>query len=174
MTNTIVSTEAEAVNPITAEAVDALKAAWDAAVATQNDAYHASITHPQSLRAVRDLKAALDAETIAHAAWKAGEAALQAQWRQEDAYDEAMCAKFDALDNAIDYPEHYDASMPIPYQITSYGHTYLDHHYATHSNADMLAEGGESPYGDGTTGYVQPAPVPNYVHDGITDCYFSR
>ncbi len=169
MTTTIVPTEAEAVNPVTAEAVDALKAAWDAAIATQNDAFHASITNPQSLRAVRELKAALEAETIAHSAWKAGESALQAQWRQEDAYDDAMCAQFDALDNAIDYPAHYDSSMAIPYQITSYGYTYLDHHYQTHSEASMLAAGGESPYDDGTTGWDQPAPLLSYVHDGITD-----
>ncbi|MBA3947085.1 MAG: hypothetical protein H0X37_21305 [Herpetosiphonaceae bacterium] len=165
MTNTIVTTEAAAVN-----LVETTKAAYEAAVearaAAFQDTLHANTT-PEQFQAYRS---AMVTQERARVEWAAASEALQALWRDEDAeYDAILCAKFDALDNAIDYPANYDASMPIPYVITTVGHTYLDHHYATHSNAGMLAEGGDSPYGDGTTGWDHPAPLPSYYQGDTPD-----
>ncbi len=164
MTNTIVA------QPITIEAVDALKAAYEDAFTARIAAYEASQTPDATAEHFQAFRSALVACERAYTAWKAAGDALILQWRDEDAeYDAFLCAQFDAMDNAIDYPASYDASMPIPYVISTVGHTYLDHHYATHSDASILAEGGESPYGDGTTGWDQPAPLPSYYQGDTPD-----
>ncbi len=155
---------------VTVEAVDALQAEWEASCEAQRIAHAASIAAPRSLAAVYALKAAVEAETVAKDAWKAATAVLQAMWRAEDAeYDAFLCAQYDAMDNAVDYPYGYDTSMPLPYTITSQGYTYLDHHYQTDSEAGMLAAGGDSPYGDGTTGYIQPTPAHPFYINGVCD-----
>ncbi len=108
-----------------------MEAAHTAAVAARTAAFHASIARPNSLTAVRELKAALEAETIAKVAWKAAEHALQTMWRAADdtEYDAFICAQYDAHDY------DYDGFDDHTYQLTPEGVQYLDYHYATHSNA---------------------------------------
>jgi alkylation response protein AidB-like acyl-CoA dehydrogenase len=117
MTTTIVTATS------TIAQVDALRAQWEAATAISNAA-HAAHDLPA-------LAVALVAEREARAAWQAAERAVQAHWQAADeaAFEAHQCAQFEAMDNAIDYP----TELPIPYQLTSYGMTYLDHHYATNA-----------------------------------------
>ncbi len=160
MTNTIVAQS-------TIETVDALRDTLDAAFATHSAAFAASIAAPRSIAAVRAVRAAFAAQEQALAAWKAGEAALQAMWRAQDEQEseqarmEAMCAAYDDLE--------LDSFDDHAYQLTSQGTTYLDRHYATHSAAGMLSSGGDSPYGDGTTGYIQPTPAHPCYRNGVCD-----
>jgi len=161
MTNTIVTE-----TTITVEQVDTLRAAWDAAVEAERATWATG-----NMEAV---KAASAAERAANAAWQAGEKALVAHWSAEVAADEearlqAMVEAYETLE--YDYADYNNGSLgePLPYMVTSAGMTYLDHHDHTDSEIGMLAAGGESPYGDGTTGYIQPAPAHPCYTNGECD-----
>jgi len=160
------------------QAANTARQIWDAAVDVERAA-----------RTSGDLDAVIAAsraERIAHDLWRNAERALVAHWSAEVAADEearlqAMCEAHDAVE--WDYADYNDGSLgePIPYTVTDRGMTYLDRHYLTHtqvvqaavaalSNEDgVLAAGGESPYGDGTTGWVQPTPAHPCYTNGVAD-----
>jgi hypothetical protein len=149
---------------VTEVEVDALRATWDAAVEAERATWAG-----KDMRAV---KAAHDVERAANAAWKAGERALVARWSAEVAADEemrlaTMCAAHDAEDE--DYDDEDAAYHAYMGGIAEAMSLVLDHHYQNDSAAAILALDGDSPYGDGTTGWVQPTPAhPCYVN-GVCD-----
>jgi hypothetical protein len=161
MTNQII-----VAHEVTEVEVDALRAAWDQAVATQIAAHAAYAARP-TMKHLEAAHAAFTAERAGNAVWKAAERALQDMWLIERAADEearlqAMCEAHDTLE--WDYADYNNGSLgePIPYALTAEVLSYLDHHYQNDCEAGILALDGDSPYGDGTTGWDQPAPLPYY------------
>jgi len=163
MANT--SIVAHEVTAVEAAANDA-RALWDAAVIAEQAAW--------TTGNMQTIRTAQLAQIAAHDAWKAAERALVAHWSAEVAADEelrleAMCESYETLEyDYADYSEGF-LTEPLPYTLTTAGMTYLDRHYATDSDVTMLALDGDSPYGDGTTGWVQPTPAHPCCINGVMD-----